>query len=85
MPSYPLQTPQQPKGHLNPQMTPTSLPQSSQLPNPPTHPHHSSQPPQLHQPQMSTYSQLQQPITDKWRSSSATATTIATTTKTFNA
>ncbi|KAL6182881.1 PREDICTED: cleavage stimulating factor 64 [Fragaria vesca subsp. vesca] len=62
MSSYPLQTQQQPKGHLNPQMTPASLPQSSQLPNPPAHPHHSSQPPQLHQPQMSSYNQLQQPL-----------------------
>ncbi|XP_050377458.1 cleavage stimulating factor 64 [Argentina anserina] len=62
MPSYPLQTQQQHKGHMNPQMALASLPQSSQLSNPPTHPHHSSQPSQLHQPQMASYNQLQQPI-----------------------
>ncbi|XP_015882988.2 uncharacterized protein LOC107418807 [Ziziphus jujuba] len=64
MPFHPLQTPQPPKGHLNPQVAPTSLPQSSQLPNIPALPlHHSSQPPPLHQPQMPTSSgQLQQPL-----------------------
>ncbi|KAI5330428.1 PREDICTED: cleavage [Prunus dulcis] len=64
MPSHPLQTPQQPKGHLSHQMTPTSLPQSSQLPNIPSHPlHSSSQPPSLHQTQMPTASgQLQQSL-----------------------
>lgn len=63
-PLHTLQMPQQPKGHLNPQVTPTSLPQSSQLPNVPTLPlHHSSQPPPVHQPQMPTSSsQLQQPL-----------------------
>ncbi|KAM1081314.1 hypothetical protein ACFX2B_015637 [Malus domestica] len=64
MPSRPLLSPQQPKGHLNPQMTPTSLPQSSQLPNMPAHPlHSSSQPPSLHQTQMpAVSSQLQQSL-----------------------
>lgn len=60
---HPLQTPQQPKGHLHSQVTATSLPQLSQLPNLSTLPHHSSQPPQLHQSQMPTPSgQLQQPL-----------------------
>lgn len=64
MPLHPLQAPQQPKGHLNPHVTPTSLPQSSQLPNLPILPLHSStQPPPLHQPQMPTApSQLQQSL-----------------------
>lgn len=64
MPLHPLQAPQQPKGHLNPHVTPTSLPQSSQLSNLPILPLHSStQPPPLHQPQMPTApSQLQQSL-----------------------
>ncbi|XP_065860722.1 cleavage stimulating factor 64 [Euphorbia lathyris] len=64
MSSHPLQTPQQPKGHLNPQMTPMSVPQSSQLPSIALPPLHSaSQPPTLHQPQMPNVStQLQQPL-----------------------
>ena len=64
MPLHPLQAPQQPKGHLNPHVTPSSLPQSSQLPNLPILPLHSStQPPPLHQPQMPTApSQLQQSL-----------------------
>ena len=63
-PLHPLQTPQQPKGHLHPQVTATSLPQASQLQNLPTLPlHSSSQPPPLHQSQMPTPSgQLQQPL-----------------------
>ncbi|KAL5751332.1 hypothetical protein ACOSP7_025935 [Xanthoceras sorbifolium] len=64
MHSHPLQMPQmpqQPKGPLNPQATPMSLPQSSQLSNMPPLSHHSaSQPPSLHQSQMP--SQLQQPL-----------------------
>ncbi|KAL5544779.1 hypothetical protein UlMin_008563 [Ulmus minor] len=64
MPSHPLQPPQQSKGHLNSQVNPASLPQSSQLPNIPSLPlYSSSQPPPLHQPQMPTSSsQLQQPL-----------------------
>lgn len=62
--SHPLQMPQPPKGHLNPQIAPMSVPQSSQLPNIPSLPlYSSSQPPPLHQPQMPTVtSQLQQPL-----------------------
>ncbi|XP_052490060.1 cleavage stimulating factor 64 isoform X3 [Gossypium raimondii] len=45
-PSHSLQTPQQMKGHLNP---PMSLPQSSQLPNVPPVPLHSSSQPHHHQ------------------------------------
>ncbi|TYJ22191.1 hypothetical protein E1A91_A08G109700v1 [Gossypium mustelinum] len=44
--SHSLQTPQQMKGHLNP---PMSLPQSSQLPNVPPVPLHSSSQPHHHQ------------------------------------
>ncbi|KAF7819877.1 cleavage stimulating factor 64 isoform X2 [Senna tora] len=45
MPAHSLQVPQQPKGHLTPQMAPVSLPPSSQLPNvPPPALHSSSQP-----------------------------------------
>lgn len=68
MPLHPLQPPQQPKGHLNaqvtPTFTPTSLPQSSHLPNVPALPlHSSSQLPQLHQSHMPTASsQLQQSL-----------------------
>ncbi|WCJ21954.1 hydroxyproline-rich glycoprotein family protein [Euphorbia peplus] len=65
MSSHPLHTPQQPKGHLNPQMTPMSVPQSSQLPNIPLPPLHSvSQPPTLHQPPQlpNVSTQLQQPL-----------------------
>ncbi|XP_050257167.1 uncharacterized protein LOC126702508 [Quercus robur] len=64
MPSHPLQMPQPPKGHMNSQMPPMSLPQSSQLSNVPSLPlYSSSQPPPLQQPQMSTASsQLQQPL-----------------------
>jgi hypothetical protein len=48
MSSHPLQMPQPPKGHVNPQMPSLSLPQSSQLPNVPSIPmYSSSQPPQL--------------------------------------
>lgn len=64
MPSHPVHMPQQPKGHLNPQVTPSSLPQASQLQNIPNIPlHPSSQPPPLHQSQMPiSSSQLQQPL-----------------------
>ncbi|XP_021658630.2 pollen-specific leucine-rich repeat extensin-like protein 3 isoform X2 [Hevea brasiliensis] len=63
MPSHPLQTPQLAKGHPNPQVTPISVPQSSQLPNIPPPLHSASQPQPLHQPQMPTVStQLQQPL-----------------------
>ncbi|XP_061344992.1 cleavage stimulating factor 64 [Gastrolobium bilobum] len=62
MAAHSLQMPQQPKGHLTPQMAPVSLPQSSQLPNvPPPSLHSSSQ--SLHPTQMPTASsQLQQPL-----------------------
>ncbi|OMP02153.1 hypothetical protein COLO4_11303 [Corchorus olitorius] len=54
-----LQTPQQTKGHLNP---PMSVTQSSQLPNVPPLPlHSSSQPPHHHQ-MPTANSQLQQPL-----------------------
>ncbi|OIW10054.1 hypothetical protein TanjilG_32794 [Lupinus angustifolius] len=56
-----LQMPQQPKGHLTPQVAPASRPQSAQIPNI-TSPslHKSSQP--LHPPQVpAASSQLQQP------------------------
>ncbi|KAJ0106117.1 hypothetical protein Patl1_19131 [Pistacia atlantica] len=57
MHSHAAQMPQQPKGHLNPPVAPMSLPQSSQVSNMPPLAHHSaSQPPSLHQPQMSTAS-----------------------------
>ncbi|GKV23555.1 hypothetical protein SLEP1_g33264 [Rubroshorea leprosula] len=61
MPSQPLQTPQQTKGHLNP---PMSLPQSSQFAGaPPPSLHPASQPPTLHQTQIPiASSQLQQPL-----------------------
>ncbi|XP_062118132.1 cleavage stimulating factor 64 [Humulus lupulus] len=61
-PIHPLQTPQPLKGHLHPQVTTTSIPQSSQLPNLPSLPlHSSSQQPPHHQSQMSTPSgQMQQ-------------------------
>ncbi|KAJ7970376.1 Cleavage stimulating factor 64 [Quillaja saponaria] len=56
-----LQMPQQPKGHLNPQINPMSLPRSSQIPNIPPSSIHFSQP--LHQHQMPVASsQLQQPM-----------------------
>ncbi|RDY11101.1 Cleavage stimulating factor 64 [Mucuna pruriens] len=60
--AHSLQMPQQPKGHMTPQVAPASLPQSSQLPNIlPSSLHSSSQP--LHPTQMSTASsQLQQPL-----------------------
>ncbi|KAK7320033.1 hypothetical protein RJT34_04762 [Clitoria ternatea] len=60
--AHSLQMPQQPKGHLTPQVAPVSLPQSSQLPNiPPPSLHSPSQP--LHPSQMPTASgQLQQPL-----------------------
>ncbi|XP_027341593.1 arginine-glutamic acid dipeptide repeats protein [Abrus precatorius] len=62
MAAHSLPMPQQPKGHLTPQVAPVSLPQSSQLPNiPPPSLHSSSQP--LHPTQMPTVSsQLQQPL-----------------------
>ncbi|GAV75360.1 CSTF_C domain-containing protein/CSTF2_hinge domain-containing protein [Cephalotus follicularis] len=64
MPLHPLQTPQQPRGQMNPPVAPMSLPQSSQLLSIPPLPLHSaSQPPPLHQPQMPTASsQSQQPL-----------------------
>ncbi|QCE06804.1 cleavage stimulating factor 64 [Vigna unguiculata] len=60
--AHSLPMPQQPKGHLAPQVALASLPQSSQLPNiPPPSLHSLSQP--LHPPQMPTASsQLQQPL-----------------------
>lgn len=62
MPSHPLQMPQQPKGQLNPHVTPISFPQSSQLSNVPSLPLHSSQPHVRHPPQMPTStSQSHQP------------------------
>ncbi|KAF1872763.1 hypothetical protein Lal_00016600 [Lupinus albus] len=56
-----LQMPQQPKGHLTPQVPPASLPLSAQIPNI-TSPslHTSSQP--LHPPLPAASSQLQQPL-----------------------
>ncbi|TKY74269.1 Cleavage stimulating factor 64 [Spatholobus suberectus] len=62
MAAHSLPMPQQPQGHLAPQVAPVSLPQSSQLPNiPPPSLHSSSQP--LHPTQMPTASsQLQQPL-----------------------
>ncbi|KAI9088121.1 hypothetical protein K1719_030098 [Acacia pycnantha] len=61
LPAHSLQVPQQPKGHLNPQMAHVSLPQSSQLPNVPPPSLHSSS--QLHQTQIPNVStQLQQPL-----------------------
>ncbi|KAJ8753652.1 hypothetical protein K2173_026328 [Erythroxylum novogranatense] len=64
MPPHALQVPQQPKGHLNPQLTPISVPQSSQVPN--IHPpsiHSASQAVPLHQSRMPAMSsQLQQPL-----------------------
>ncbi|XP_022765956.1 cleavage stimulating factor 64-like [Durio zibethinus] len=61
MPPHSLQIPQQTKGHLNP---PMSLPPSSQLPNVPPLPLHSSSlPPHHHQTHMPTASsKLQQPL-----------------------
>lgn len=60
MPAHSLQMPQQPKGHLTPQMAPVSLPQSSQLPNvPPSSLHSPSLPHQTQIP--NTSSQLQAP------------------------
>ncbi|XVF53907.1 hypothetical protein PTKIN_Ptkin05aG0137200 [Pterospermum kingtungense] len=62
MPPHSLQAPLQTKGHLNP---PMSLPQSSQVPNVPTLPLHSSSQPSHHhhQTHMPTVtSQLQQPL-----------------------
>ncbi|THG22125.1 hypothetical protein TEA_020841 [Camellia sinensis var. sinensis] len=63
LPSHALQSVQQPKGHVNAQAPPISLPQSSQVPNISPLPIHSvSQPPPL-QPSLPTGStQLQQPI-----------------------
>ncbi|XP_017415527.1 cleavage stimulating factor 64 isoform X1 [Vigna angularis] len=60
--AHSLPMPQQPKGHLAPQVALASLPQSSQLPNiPPPSLHSLSQP--LHPTQMPTASsQLQQPL-----------------------
>ncbi|KAB5531844.1 hypothetical protein DKX38_018514 [Salix brachista] len=64
LPSHPLHMPQQPKGHLNPQVTSMSVTQSSQLPNlPPASSHSVSQPLPIHQTQMSSVSsQLQLPL-----------------------
>ncbi|TKY60930.1 Cleavage stimulating factor 64 [Spatholobus suberectus] len=62
MAAHSLPMPQQPKGHLAPQVAPASLPQSSQLPNIPLPSLHSSSQP-LHPTQMPTASsQLQQPL-----------------------
>lgn len=60
--AHSLQMPQQPKGHLTPQVAPASVPQSSQLPHiPPPSVHSSSQP--LHPTQMPTASsQAHQPL-----------------------
>lgn len=60
--AHSLQMPQQPKGHLTPQVAPAAVPQSSQLPKiPPPSVHSSSQP--LHPTQMPTSSsQAQQPL-----------------------
>ncbi|KAJ1437918.1 Transcription termination and cleavage factor, C-terminal domain [Sesbania bispinosa] len=56
--AHSLQMPQQPKGHMTPQVALASLPQSSQLPSiPPPSLHSSSQPPQP-----TASSQLQQPL-----------------------
>ncbi|XP_020221857.1 cleavage stimulating factor 64 [Cajanus cajan] len=62
MAAHSLPMPQQPKGHLTPQVAPVSLPQSSQLPNiPPPSLHSPSQP--LHPTQIPTASsQSQQPL-----------------------
>uniref|UniRef100_A0A6M2F5U7 Cleavage stimulation factor subunit 2 hinge domain-containing protein n=1 Tax=Populus davidiana TaxID=266767 RepID=A0A6M2F5U7_9ROSI len=57
LPSHPLHMPQQPKGHVNPQVTPMSVTQPSQLPNlPPASSHSVSQPLPIHQTQMSSVS-----------------------------
>uniref|UniRef100_A0A5B6YGA1 Putative cleavage stimulating factor 64 n=1 Tax=Davidia involucrata TaxID=16924 RepID=A0A5B6YGA1_DAVIN len=62
LPSHPLQSVQQPKGHSTAQASQMSLPQSSQIPSIP--PLHSSlQPPSLLQSSMSTaLTQMQQPL-----------------------
>ncbi|XP_059661652.1 cleavage stimulating factor 64 [Cornus florida] len=64
LPSHPLQSVQQPKGHHNGQASTMSLPQASQIPNTPPLPIHSaSQPPSLLQPPIPTATtQLQQPL-----------------------
>ncbi|KAK9278324.1 hypothetical protein L1049_027889 [Liquidambar formosana] len=63
MPSHPPQAVQQPKGHLNVQGMPMSLPLSSQISNVPSLPIHSASHPASLQPPMPTASsQLQQPL-----------------------
>ncbi|XP_009614575.1 cleavage stimulating factor 64-like isoform X1 [Nicotiana tomentosiformis] len=64
LPSHPLQSVQQPKRHIGAQATPISLPQTSQIPNMPSLPHHSASPLPSHlQSKMPpASSQLEQPM-----------------------